>query len=338
MLISKAEVCFRAFGDRDKTKLYPLSEDSGFMLCIKFIQAFFSKLYKLFFPLNPMRVKYLFSSKKTRKFRKNPATNEHKIAFPKLVRDIITTSDIVLEVLDARFIDKTRNIEMENFVKGQNKKLIYIINKADLVNVAELKENYDLSQLKPYVFFSSKSKIGRTRLRLLIKIEIKKMKISHAKGRVGVIGYPNTGKSTLINILSSKKGASTSPEAGFTKVLQKIRFSKNIVILDTPGVFQEKEHPETDKAALRKHALIGVKTFSEIKDPDLIVSDLMKENKDLLESFYGIKTNGDSEVLIEELGRKKKFLKKGNAVDVIRTAKKILEDWQSGKISKNKFK
>lgn len=281
-----------------------------------------------------MRVKYIFSSKKTGKFKKNPLTNEHRIAFPKLVRDVISTSDIVLEVLDARFIDKTRNIEMEDFVKSQGKKLIFVINKIDLVNIAELKSNYDFSKLMPYVFFSSKSRVGRARLRLLIKILMKKMKTSQGRGRVGVIGYPNTGKSTLINILSGKKGAPTSPEAGFTKAQQKVRFSKNIVILDTPGVFQEKEHPETDKAALRKHALIGVKTFNRIKDPDMIVSDLMKENKGSMESFYGINAEGDAEVLIEELGRKKKFLKKGNAVDVIRTAKKILEDWQSGKISK----
>lgn len=303
-----------------------------------------------------MRARYSFSAKKTGKFRKSPATNEHKIAFPKLVRDVISTSDIVLEVLDARFIDKTRNIEMENFAKAQGKKLIYIINKADLVNIAELKENYDFSQLIPYVFFSAKSKIGRARLRLLIKIEIsrflskrsnlddaqdsknldmKKMKISNTKGRVGVIGYPNTGKSTIINILSGKKGTATSPEAGFTKVQQKIRFNKDIVILDTPGVYQEKERPEIDSTTLKKHAIIGVKTFSKVKDPDFVVSHIMKENPGLLESFYNVEANGDAEVLIESLGRKKNFLKKGNQVDAIRTAKKILEDWQEGRIKKN---
>ena len=282
-----------------------------------------------------MRVQYNFSAKKTGKFKKSPTTNIHRIAFPRLVRDVINTSDIVLEVLDARFIEKTRNFEMENFVKKQGKRLIYIINKADLVNIDELKANYDLSKLKPYLFFSSKSKVGRAKLRLLIKIEMKKMKISHAKGRVGVIGYPNTGKSTIINILSGKKGAPTSPEAGFTKVQKKIRFNKDIVIIDTPGVFQEKEHPETDIKALDKHAIIGIKNFDKVKDPDLIVSNLMKDNPGLFESFYNINANGDAEVLIEELGRKRNFLTKGNIVDIQRTAKEILKEWQKGKISKH---
>ncbi len=282
-----------------------------------------------------MRNQYNFSAKKTGKFRKSPTTNAHRIAFPKIVREVINTSDIVLEVLDARFIDKTRNLEMENFVKEQDKKLIYIINKVDLVNLDELKANYDLSALKPYLFFSAKSKIGRAKLRLLIKIEMKKMKISHAKGRVGVIGYPNTGKSTIINILSGKKGTKTSSEAGFTKVQNKIRFNKDILIIDTPGVFQEKEHPETDIKASNKHAIIGIKSIDKIKDPDLIVSNLMKDNPGIFESFYNIEANGDAEILIGELGRKKNFLKKGNEVDIIRTAKEILKDWHKGKISKH---
>lgn len=279
-------------------------------------------------------IRYIFSSKKTGKFRKSPLTNKHRVEFPKMVRDVIETSDLILEVLDARFIDKTRNREMENFIKEQGKKLIYVINKVDLVNLNELKANYDFSEMIPHIFFSGKSSVGRARLRLMIKIEIKKMKITHAKGRVGVIGYPNTGKSTIINILSGKKGTYTSPEAGFTKAKHFVRFNKDIIIIDTPGVFQEKEHPELDVGALKKHAVIGIKIAEKIRDADLIVAHLMRENPGLFESFYGIDANGDSEILIETLGRKRNFIKKGNLVDNIRTAKEILKDWQMGKIKK----
>lgn len=279
-----------------------------------------------------MRVRYIFSAKKTGKFRKSPFTHEHKKAFPKLVREVIETSDIVLEVLDARFIDKTRNIEMENFVREKGKKLIYIINKIDLIDVAELKRSYDLSQIMPYVLFSAKSKVGRARLRQLIKIEIKRMKIEHAKGRVGVIGYPNTGKSTIINILSGRKGAGTSPEAGFTRAQKKIRFNKDIIILDTPGVFQENEHPEGNIGALKKHAIIGIKTYTHVKDPDFIIANIMKDNPGLLERFYNIDADGDSEILVEEFGKRKKLLKKGGEIDTMRAAREILKDWQEGKI------
>ena len=88
-----------------------------------------------------MKQRFSFSSKKTGKFKKQPTTNKHRIKFPKIVADVIRTSDIILEVLDARFIEKTRNQDVENLVKNQGKKLIYILNKADLIDINELKQN-----------------------------------------------------------------------------------------------------------------------------------------------------------------------------------------------------
>lgn len=279
-----------------------------------------------------MRVRYSFSAKMTGKYRKNPSTNEHRVEFPKLVRDVIRTSDIILEVLDARFIDKTRNLEMEREVLVQGKKLIFVLNKADLIDIKELKENYDLGSLGNYILFSCKSKIGRSRLRTLIKIEVKKLKMGGKRARVGIIGYPNTGKSSLINILSAKKATSTSPQAGHTKAMHKIRFNKDIVILDTPGVYMESEKPELEEAALKKHAFIGIQDYSSVKNPEFIVAELIKSYPGMLESFYGIEANGDSEILIDKLGEKLNFKKKGNVVDRDRTARRIIRDWQEEKI------
>lgn len=279
-----------------------------------------------------MHQRHSFSSKKTGKFKKSPSTNKHRIKFPKIVADVIRTSDIILEVLDARFIDKTRNLEVEGLVKKEGKKLIYVLNKADLIDINELKANYDVSNLGDYVFFSTKSKIGRKRLRDRLKIEVKKMKLGEKQARVGIVGYPNTGKSSLINVLTGKKGTGTSAESGYTKVMQKIRFNKDILILDTPGVFQEKENPETKSADLKKHAQIGIKTFANVKEPQLIILSLMQQYPEKLEKFYQIPANGDSELFLEELGKRKNFLKKGNLIDADRTARYVLKDWQAGKI------
>lgn len=279
-----------------------------------------------------MHQRHSFSSKKTGKFKKQPTTNKHRIKFPKIVADVIRTSDIVLEVLDARFIDKTRNQDVEDLVKKQGKKLIYILNKADLIDINELKQNYDLLGLGSYVLFSCKSKIGRKRLKDRLKIEVKKMKLGDIQARIGIIGYPNTGKSSLINVLAGRKGAGTSAESGYTKVMQKIRFTKDILILDTPGVFQEKENPESSVIDLKKHAQIGIKTFANVKEPQLIILSLLQQYPNKLEKFYQIEANGDSDLFLQELGKRKNFIRKGNLIDTDRTARYVLKDWQAGKI------
>ena len=77
-----------------------------------------------------MRVKYTFSSRRTRRIDPH---NKHKQEFTALAKEVILVSDIVLEVLDARFIEKTRNKEIENLVLSKGKKIIYVINKSDLL-------------------------------------------------------------------------------------------------------------------------------------------------------------------------------------------------------------
>ena len=114
--------------------------------------------------------------------------------------------------------------------------------------------------------------------------------------------------------------------------MQKIRLNKDIFILDTPGVFLENEDPEINSKDLKKHAQIGIKQYDKVKSPDLIVLTLMRQNPGTFEKFYGIDANGDCEILLEELGRRKKLLKKREEIDIERTARVVLKDWQENKI------
>jgi len=275
-----------------------------------------------------MRVRYLFSSRRTGQIQ---GGNKHRQPFPHIVREVVRTSDIILEILDARFVEKTRNKELEKYILDQGKKIIFVLNKSDLINLSELRKNVDLSELHPFVLFSCKSKIGRRNLRQRIKIEVKKLKLD-IKARIGVVGYPNTGKSSLINLLAGRKVAPIAAEAGFTKGMQKIRFNKDIVILDTPGIIPDDESLERKKSEVKKHAEIGVRTYDKVKEPDFIFSKMMEENPGLFEKFYNIDSEGDSELFLEKLGRKMNLITKGNKVDVDRTARWIIKDWQEGKI------
>ena len=157
---------------------------------------------------------------------KSPHTHRHKSYVPSIINRVIEESDIILEVLDSRFIEKTRNFEIEKKVKKLGKLIIYVFNKSDLVNINKIKLDMELEKLKPNLFFSSKERSGSVNLKRLIKIESKKLKQESVN--VGVIGYPNTGKSSLINLLTRKSDVKTSSEEGYTKGMQKIKISKGL--------------------------------------------------------------------------------------------------------------
>ena len=272
-----------------------------------------------------MRKQFLFSSHRTKNIKN---IKKQKQKFLDVAKEIIKISDVVLEVLDARFVDETRNLEFEKEIEKQGKKIIYVLNKSDLV-----RSKKKVRGLQPYVYVSAKNRTGIKELRTKIKVLVKRLDLDGKKrAQIGIIGYPNTGKSTLINLLTGKSSAKTGAEAGFTKGMQKIRLTSEILILDTPGVIPESEYSHVAKDAIQKQVKVGARTIDKIKDPDIVVMNLMKDYSKKIEKFYKIKSEGKYEVLLEKLGRKKHFLKKGGVVDEDRTARLIIKDWQIGRI------
>jgi len=285
-----------------------------------------------------MRPRYSFSSRRNRHVSK---MTKQKQKYPELVSKIVDTSDIILEILDARFPDQTRNLDLEDKIKQQNKKIIYVLNKSDLIN----KKNLSKIKISPKIAISCKNREKIKELRNLIKRIAKTIKIiekrtlkgekiietDEKKVKVGVIGYPNTGKSSILNLLTGKKAAGVGSDAGFTKGVQKIRLSENIILLDTPGVIPQDQYSTIKKEKIAIHTIFGGKSYTQVKEPDMVIHDLMQKFPKILQKHYQIKAK-DTEELLEQLGRKKGFLKKGNQVNEDQTARSILKDWQLGEI------
>ena len=240
--------------------------------------------------------------------------------FWRMVDGVIEEADILLEVLDSRSVDKTRNIEIENKVRYSGKTLIYVFNKCDLVDIEKLK--LLKKDLKPSVFVSAKDFEGTKKLREAI------LKNSGSKKTVfvGVLGYPNTGKSSIINALAGKASAKTSNESGFTKGMQYIRVSQRIKLIDTPGVIPYLEKNEN------KHGFTSAVDSSKVKDPEGVVFDLMETHPSLVECFYGVEECSDPSDVLDLVSIKLGHLKKGGIPDSKRTARMILKDWQTGKL------
>jgi ribosome biogenesis GTPase A len=239
-----------------------------------------------------------------------------------IVNDVIKNADILLLLLDARFVKETRHLEIENRIKSMKKPLIYVITKSDLVDNSQT-EAYRKT-FHPCVLVSAKEHQGISMLRTAILIEAQRNKI--AEPMVGVLGYPNVGKSSLINALKGHQSASTSIESGHTHSVQQIRIDKGIMLLDTPGVI-----PYTDKDMIM-HAMTGAIDFNKSKEPDLVVMELMVKFPGRIEAHYKISTDADDEQRILEIATKCNILKKGGEPDLLRAARMILKDWQTGKI------
>lgn len=279
-----------------------------------------------------MRVRYSFSSKRTGHIEN---IDKQRKKYPDIVGEILKVSDVVIEVLDARFIDETRNLDIEEDVKIMGKKLIYALNKCDLIDIEAKKKEMNEKGLYPYVFISCTKRKGARELRNRIKMEAKRVVLPKEEMRrvqIGIIGYPNTGKSSLINFLTGGSAAKVGAEAGFTKTMQKIRLTADILILDTPGVIPAKEYSGQDQEMISKHAKVSARDATKVKRPDMVIQKLMNEYGPIIEKFYGVEVNGDGDLLIEEIGKRRNLLKRGGVVDEDRAARIILTDWQEGKI------
>ncbi len=237
------------------------------------------------------------------------------------VNGVIRQSDILILVLDARFIDETMNAEIMDKIKEKKKPYMYAITKTDIAG------RIDTDSLPtPYVLVSPTQGSGRNRLRERILAIAER---SYGKGssvRVGVLGYPNVGKSSVINMLKGAKSASTSSMPGHTKMEQPVRADSRILLIDTPGVIP---FLEKDPA---KHAAIGSVHPGKLKDPELTLQELMERYPGTVEKYFGVEPGESPRETIERIALKKNLLLKGGVPDVQRAARMAISAIQKGKM------
>jgi len=245
-----------------------------------------------------------------------------------IVKKIIMRADMVVVVLDARMPELSRNEDVESIVIKSKKKLFLAFNKIDLVSkehFAFLKKRYQHA-----FFVSGSNNIGINRLRTAILIAAKREGIE--KPIVGVVGYPNVGKSAIINALAHRAKALVSATAGTTRGVQIVN-AGNIHVLDSPGVFPY----EDDEIKL---GILAARTPEQLRNPELVACEIIKmilqSNMRVLEDFYGIKikeeADWDAYEIMLQIGQERKMLLKGGITDEHRTAVQIIRDWQTGKL------
>merc|ERR1719228_2771110 len=211
-----------------------------------------------------------------------------------------------------------------------HKHLLFVLNKVDLVPTwITQKWVALLSQEHPTIAFhaSINHPFGKSALINLLR-QLGKLHESSKQISIGFIGYPNTGKSSIINALRSKKVCKTAPIAGETKVWQYITLMKKIYLIDCPGVV----HPSGDETDEEK-VLKGVVRVELVADPpDYIPAVLQRVRSKYIERTYKVQDWPSPNDFLEKLAKKSGKLVKGGEPDLNTVAKMVLNDWQRGKL------
>ncbi|CEO99599.1 hypothetical protein PBRA_007332 [Plasmodiophora brassicae] len=255
--------------------------------------------------------------------------------FYKELRQVAEAADVILIVLDARDPLGCRNIDLEErILSGEMtssspipKRIVLVLNKIDLVphDVAQGWLDY-LRRSRPTVPFSTTEVVTSGGADKLVQL-LKNYSRSHGMKTaltVGLIGYPNTGKSSIVNALKRTRAVATGPTPGVTRHLQTVQLDGKISLIDSPGVIFNDDGANALRNALR------VETIDDAVGA--IASVVDKFPAEQLMQIYGIGRFSNASELLFRIAHKCGKLKKGGVPDLDQAARIVLRDWNTGKI------
>ncbi len=225
-----------------------------------------------------------------------------------IVYSMVDRSDVVLEVVDARFPSICRSTRLEEYVNSiEDCNLVIGLNKTDLIPKSLLDRWLGWFEERGYVAtgFSASKRLGTSRIRrVLLRASKRKTAV------VAVVGFPNTGKSSLINTLRGKAAAGVAPIPGKTRGEQKIRVSNSLFMFDTPGIIPA-QLPE------KHRILLGLDAITKIKDPEhaalILYAQAEELNPGAVAEHYGIEN--DAQDFLANLAYARNKIVKGNMPD-----------------------
>jgi ribosome biogenesis GTPase A len=266
-----------------------------------------------------------------------------------MMQENIKLIDIVIELLDARVPMASKNPDIDELAK--NKYRMLILNKTDLADSARTKDWERYFKEKGYYVISidSRKNNGMKAITDMIqeacreKIERdRKRGILNRPIRAMIVGIPNVGKSTFINSYAKKACAKVGNKPGVTKGKQWIRISKDVELLDTPGILWPKFE---DQSVGMKLACIGSINDEILSKGELAVyfiNFLQKNYCNVLYDRYNIDVGELSKMdesdscyyVLNEIAKIRGCIVKGGEPDTEKAAALLFDDFRSGRLGR----
>lgn len=252
----------------------------------------------------------------------------------------IKLADCILYVLDARAPFACMNPFVDKIV--HNKPIIYVLNKCDLADeerTKEIKKQF-IENGKTIIETVANSASFRNSVKNAIKSVLsEKITRNRQKGvnvvyKVIILGVPNTGKSTLINMLCGSKKAKTGNIAGVTRGNTWLKIDEMFTMLDTPGILW----PRFKEELSHNLAFIGSLSDKEFDMADMgyeLMQVLCERYPKLISEKFGFQLEYDEFLeLYDKFCVKRGFVMKGNEIDYHRAGKTFVDEFRNGKFGR----
>lgn len=253
----------------------------------------------------------------------------HKTA--REMREGMSRVDVFIELIDARIPHSSGNPLLAEI--RDTKPCLKVMMRADLADPTRTSSWLEWFKTQGEDIAMAASRTERDKLRSLVSHCRKLFPQRETSVIAMVVGIPNVGKSTLINILANRKIAKTGDEPAITKMQQRIPLGQGVVLLDTPGVLWP--NIENPASGLRLAATGAIReTAMNHQEVAWFLADfLLSDYRQLLVSRYQFDPNNiDPARLLEHIGRLRGCLKAGGKVDLARVSRVLLNDFASGSI------
>ncbi|MBQ5948451.1 ribosome biogenesis GTPase YlqF [Massilia sp. ST3] len=262
----------------------------------------------------------------------------HMNAAKKEAAEQMENVDIVVEVLDARLPEASRNPLVEEIRKFRQRPCLKVLNKIDLADpaaTAAWKAFYDAQEGVTAYPMTTKKPADVARIPGLCLSLAPHRGVPTKPLRIMIMGIPNVGKSTLMNALLKKRVAKVGDEPAVTKTQQRLYLDKHTVLVDTPGMLWPKIAMASDGLMLAASHAIGSNALIEEEVAEFLAGVLLERYPHLLSARYGFKTEGmDGVDVIEGVATRRGYRVRGGELDYEKASHMLLQDYRSGALGR----